>query len=750
MHDTGMDHGCARPVDRSQLNTCPEQKCDLIMKGGVTSGVVYPPAILKLAQRYRFHAIGGASAGSIAAAAAAAAEYGRQTVAGKAPSGTSHGFIRLAELNDELASPGFVRRLFEPSSTCRPLFNAILAWQAWGAKDRKRALKKEERRWQKAQPRSTAQDTANPPETEPPGTEPQDGAQAPGGGQGVLGFIRTVARLNLVCLKSVPVWYILGALVGLLVGALLLGGSFAWLLRCSQAATGWSCVLGWVGVVLMLVLWGGSLLLGGLLASGLVFKRIVAALNDKDAHKFGICPGSRGAGAPLDPSKPLVLTDWLYVRLNELAGRGPGDAPITVSDLKKLKDLKTPEEQKVHGIHFKLVTSNLTLGQPYTLPMSRGSRSFFFKKSEMDRLFPKPVVDALVAWGKKNQPEKSIRIRKEDEEEFFRFPMGEDIPLVVATRLSLSFPVLLSAVRLYSVKHEKYRKQGGVPQTINLATDLEEHWLSDGGITSNFPIHVFDAWVPQHPTFGITLYDSPLTKVLEQREGHKREKNPHDAVLLPYPHDFDKARPQRTAIQDTLGFLRAVFETAQSYRDNAQAGMPSYRERILQLFLDEHEGGLNLDMDKDVIQHIQAKGQCAAQELLERYENTDSVHFSEHRWVRMHVLMAELELQLFEVRKLFPGDTWKEELRARFDSLFKEQVGAQAREGGSWYRNKDQKWCDEARKRLDALLELVDEWDECQQAWMGEYTPTANEDPRFFFAAHPPRPQGVLKVIPNL
>jgi predicted acylesterase/phospholipase RssA len=42
--------------------------CDLVMKGGITSGVVYPPAIFALAGQYRFKNIGGTSAGAIAAA----------------------------------------------------------------------------------------------------------------------------------------------------------------------------------------------------------------------------------------------------------------------------------------------------------------------------------------------------------------------------------------------------------------------------------------------------------------------------------------------------------------------------------------------------------------------------------------------------------------------------------------------------------------------------------------------------------
>ena len=43
----------------------PQAVCDVIMKGGVTSGVVYPLVITELAKHYRFAHIGGTSAGAI-------------------------------------------------------------------------------------------------------------------------------------------------------------------------------------------------------------------------------------------------------------------------------------------------------------------------------------------------------------------------------------------------------------------------------------------------------------------------------------------------------------------------------------------------------------------------------------------------------------------------------------------------------------------------------------------------------------
>ncbi len=52
------------------------------MKGGITSGVVYPLAACELAKAFRFKNIGGTSAGAIAAAATAAAELGRESAKG--------------------------------------------------------------------------------------------------------------------------------------------------------------------------------------------------------------------------------------------------------------------------------------------------------------------------------------------------------------------------------------------------------------------------------------------------------------------------------------------------------------------------------------------------------------------------------------------------------------------------------------------------------------------------------------------
>src|SRR5690606_22227539 len=100
-------------------------ECDVVMKGGITSGIGYPRAIAALASHYRLRSLGGASAGAIAAAAAATAVYGR----------AAGGFERLAALPDLLAETddgtegGRTRlfRLFQPQATTRALYDLLVA-----------------------------------------------------------------------------------------------------------------------------------------------------------------------------------------------------------------------------------------------------------------------------------------------------------------------------------------------------------------------------------------------------------------------------------------------------------------------------------------------------------------------------------------------------------------------------------------------------------------------------------------------
>lgn len=103
------------------------------MKGGITSGVVYPLAACELAQTYRFKNIGGTSAGAIAAAVFAAAEYGRNH-------GTGDTFPELEKLPHWLGQLSKTEEgsnlfaLFQPQDRTRPIFNILTSGigKDWG------------------------------------------------------------------------------------------------------------------------------------------------------------------------------------------------------------------------------------------------------------------------------------------------------------------------------------------------------------------------------------------------------------------------------------------------------------------------------------------------------------------------------------------------------------------------------------------------------------------------------------------
>src|SRR5262249_21398920 len=93
------------------------KECDLVLEGGLVSGLVYPAAVLALHEDYDFRCVGGASAAAYVAAATAAAQASRD----------SRGFERLREFCDELATPGLVTQLFQPWRGTEPLLRAALS-----------------------------------------------------------------------------------------------------------------------------------------------------------------------------------------------------------------------------------------------------------------------------------------------------------------------------------------------------------------------------------------------------------------------------------------------------------------------------------------------------------------------------------------------------------------------------------------------------------------------------------------------
>jgi hypothetical protein len=218
--------------------------------------------------------------------------------------------------------------------------------------------------------------------------------------------------------------------------------------------------------------------------------------------------------------------------------------------------------------------------------------------------------------------------------------------------MSLSFPILISAVPLwgfdFSYAAKDDRGERGEAR-------LSRCWFSDGGLTSNFPIHFFDGPIPRWPTFAFNL--TPF---------HPRfAYDPHDEtrnVWLPSTNGEGLTEnwsnpPEGGRISALFWFLRRIVDTMQNWRDNIQLKVPGFRDRIAQVHLRDVEGGLNLTMPREVIAALGARGAYAARVLAERFSDHSPpgtiLTWDNHCWVRLRSMMSLLQQHVTKIERAY-------------------------------------------------------------------------------------------------
>lgn len=533
-------------------------ECDLVMQGGITSGVAYPAAVLELYQHYRFRSIGGASAGAMAAVVTAAAEYARD----------SGGFERLQALRLQLQEPGLIVRQFRPTGQAKPLFRILLAAQA--------------KRTTGARARSY-----------------------------LWGLLRW---LFLPLLLSAAVAFGLG-----------------WLLVASAGGT-----LGGIGVSGWIVFAVGMLITGGLGLTVALVWSVVRLVRDLPKNYYGMCSGHKQR-----PGDPDALADWLHKQIQIVAGKDVAD-PLTFADL------------KAKGINLQLMTTDVTGGRPVRLPNeSYSDVNYLFSLDEWRRLFPAEVLDHLGRISSVVYPGAG---------ELRALPT-DDLPVLVATRMSLTFPVLLAAVPLWTVD----------------GRTVARHWFADGGISSNFPIQFFDAWLPTRPTFG--LYFGP--KVPSSQS------------------DQPPADPERVATSPgLLGYLGAILDAGLNWHDTLQARLPGFNDRVRAICLTDGQGGFNLTMPPPVIKSIDDKGADAGRSLVD-------FDFRKH-WVERYLIAMRM-LQ----RNLATPEDGHISMREAFTAEYQEWLASGAAVDGH-----HEAWSAEAAAATAQLLDAADAWLRCGETFV--------------------------------
>lgn len=428
-------------------------------------------------------------------------------------------------------------------------------------------------------------------------------------------------------------------------------------------------ILGAVGVALALVAWVSDCcapqgviayvcasLIAAVVVTGFTFWSDVACVVESD---YGLCNGM----ARLRNSDHPTLVEWLHNLIQDIAGRS-GGPPLTFADLASapgsardtLGNFSIPRGK---SISLRMFTANLMHARPYLLPQSEDEAPLYFRPSEMRRLFPASVVDHLKAHSSQHVGDEEIvepkrraapwflpwrktaaRTIEADDAQLWQLPKAQ-LPIIVASRISVSFPVLFTAVPLWVLDDQVEPKV------------FRRCLFSDGSLCSNFPIHFFDSLLPAWPTFGISLYDLPAADQnkpgLLVRMGVRRRKRPRDKVTLPDDHRdgmFDRwndFEDRHTTWDRLFGFVGALFSTTKDWNDSSLARLPGVRDRVARVGLGVGIGGLNIRMTSDQIESLAAHGGEAARKLLDRFAKPSGIGgtadgWNEHRWVRFNLL----------------------------------------------------------------------------------------------------------------
>ena len=635
------------------------QICDLVMKGGITSGVIYPKLASELASRYRLKNIGGTSAGAIAAGASAAAEYGRTH-------GNPNAFDKLAELPTHLAEPTMptgrsrLFTLFQPTEDLRQHFGVLAGALNAKAADAVRRITFGLLKmhlllvvagllvgglllWQVVESLG--------PTLHGPGAF----------GVAMLGVL-------LVVLMLFGFAFFVGrstvACIGVVAGALILLG----MLLQATSDSGWTLRLLATTAAMQIT---GVLAL--MLTAGLVVFRFLASmLRGMHTSGYGFCSGRTAESHP--GGELPGLTDWLTGYLDELAGPRAGHRPLTFGDLWGTDDPDAPRQ-----INLEVMTSAVSQQTAYGIPFRKGTAPFHYDFDEWSALFPTEVMTwleqavAATPDGDRVKPlPPGARVINAAGRPLRILPRQADLPVVVAIRMSLSFPILLSAVPLYAIDWSRKENQdtkarlvaaarNGAPTTADLtATRI---WFSDGGIGSNMPLHMFDALLPGHPTFAVNLKAEHPDFKIEEPE---RPENDGGRIYLPETNQAGELRywpepPDTHPFGGLIGFLKAIINTMQNWHDEIMFPYPGFRDRIVQISQRPTEGGLNLDMPRPSVDALANAGEMAADRLINRFHphgEEQGRGWTNHQAVRLGTFLGTMQPTSAALQPSLASGTW--------------------------------------------------------------------------------------------
>jgi hypothetical protein len=765
---------------------------DLTMEGGTTSGVVYPLAVCELATNFRFRNVGGASAGAIAAALTAAAELGRSSqvlAAGglsqheskreETPSQTNGlhirpGFSGLVDIiswltqtrpSDQEKDEYRLAQLFRAGNATAPIFRvavAIMRGQSWplpllalfafgwiprlftlalisGAIVLTGYLE-----WKfTGAPRSIPEIIGL-------------------GLVGVLALVATVVGIALV---------LQGIRSGLRRPPASDGAAPAWLqklqLHTSAYATPRSTtirqlIIG-LALIVPVIIFGifrpalyASAVLVGLAASIIIaaglLTSILTYVGRLRSRAFGFIAGTTPqrsrklldvmAAVP-KPTVEKSVVPWLNDCLTALTGL-PDDQVLRFGHLwsgldyheRRLsptqEDLSAWQQMSGHSDHrlvnLELMTTDLTRQCPFRFPLDPTEDDdpeqlwvcIDQLRDGESQVFPESILQALSETESREVHDRHGTVRT-----MHKLPQPWDLPVIFAVRISMSLPALFQANPMYRIRRASALQDDlgrtildyGQPVALLSPPDqAQDLWFSDGGITSNFPVHFFDNPLPRWPTVSLNLGIHPYDA-------------PHQDVWLPQDWD-DLNIPVESLGGSGLGFVKAIFDTAMSWRDSMQSALPGYRNRIAQVRTSPGEGGSNLFMPREIIASMALRGALAGARLRTRFVSADQ--WNRFRWLRLRTAMSNME-------------------RLRAGTFERRGFYADALSGEAWLVRQEADFCEKpSTMAIPWYLPYPGFWPKAARlldTFADGYRP--GEDQENVMTNGSPRPQPVIRQVPR-
>ena len=614
-----LDPQTSPPLDRF---------CDLVLKGGVVDGVIYPGVLIELARGFRFQSLAGTSVGAIAAALAAASEFSRRL-------GSDIGFNEvLRKVPEELAKTDphqegrtVLQSLFQTTQPLQRMFAVVVDLLSAKRKD----------------------------------------------------FRSTLFKTVWVHYWRVLFGWFVGGFTGVVIATLVVPFVDSYL--HFVYATYECAVLGIetlsTGAVFnrfpFAVVTG---LVAAVFGFGLTIYREYLCLTGQPG--FGFC-----SGLSTDGGKTEALIEWLH-RGIQGAARMELSRPLTFQDLWDApcgpKSVDGTRLEK--SIDLRMMTTCVSHGRPYEMPMVDKSVRLFFSLKEWSHFFPPSIIEHLKAISVRyskdtidflaggdidgvRQPDKQNSPHVESipsgPDEFRELPIGQ-LPVLVAVRLSMNVPVLFQALPLWAIDHAAGRTKtiGGRD-----APEFKKAWFADGGLTSNFPLHIFDNPIPEWPTFGVYIAEQSRKKTPAGKPPTK--KLPY--FLAPFHTSgrsekwFDisdvntgsTSKPIRR--QGFADYLFGAGYAAKGWADNANLRMPGTRDRVVVVYTGGLTlGGFNLKLPGDYILRLgYVNGTKAGEALAKKFLPSEpkfnpklegSAAWLDHRWVRFNAYLTAVKSHL--------------------------------------------------------------------------------------------------------